>query len=98
MIAKALEKGVASVVARWMLEGHADAVLDRVAAAGALPPEELAELRARSRARLERVRDEGAPYAQMLGEVTTAALQRLPLGPVAGAAARIKPSPFRCTR
>lgn len=63
MIRQVFERGLASLVARWMLEGGADAVFARIEKAGALKPEDLARLRAETVANLNRVREEGAPYA-----------------------------------
>lgn len=76
MLGQALEKAVAGVVARWLLDGGADAVLAKVAATQALPPEELEALRAEAFVRLERVRAEGAPYIQVMGEVAGALWQQ----------------------
>lgn len=82
MIREGFEKGLASVVARWMLQGGADTVLDRVAKSGALPPEQLEKLRQDTLAHLHKVKDDGAPYADM----ATAALREIaghvPLGAV----------------
>ena len=66
MIRHAFERGVASVIARWMLEGRHEAIFRSIERAGALPPEEIATLRDEVRVHLEHVRDEGAPYADML--------------------------------
>ncbi len=63
MIRQVFERGLASLVARWMLEGGAEAVFARIEKAGALKPEELARLRAETVANLTKVREEGAPYA-----------------------------------
>lgn len=59
----ALEKGVASMIARFLLESRHDAVFAAIARADALPPEEIDELRTETLAHLAKVRDEGAPYA-----------------------------------
>ena len=66
MLRIALERGLSSLIAKWMLEGRADTVLTRVAKSGALPAEELEALRAQTTARLTQVRDDGAPYADMV--------------------------------
>lgn len=83
MIGRAVEKGLASLVARWMLEGQSDAILDRVLSAGALEPAEIDALRAQTRGKLERVRDEGAPYAAMLGEAAVTLLSQAQASPMA---------------
>lgn len=54
------------MIARWMLEGRHEAIFASIERAGALPPEEIATLRQEIRHHLEHVRDEGAPYADML--------------------------------
>lgn len=91
MLARAIEKGLASVIARWMLEGHADAVLDRVAAAGALAPEEIDALRGQTRERLRKVRDDGAPYAALLEEALGAIASRAG-GPMAETLGALRPT------
>ena len=73
MMRHALEKGVASVVARFLLQARHDAVFAAIARADALPPEELEKLRAETLAHLEKVRDEGEPYA----EAVSAAVQEV---------------------
>lgn len=83
MIGRAVEKGLASMVARWMLEGQSDAILDRVLSAGALDAAEVEALRSQTRVKLERVRDEGAPYAAMLGEAAVALLSQAKASPMA---------------
>ncbi len=65
MIRQVFERGFASVVARFMLDGSAEALFDRIALVGALPPDELAKLRAETRVYLEKVREEGAPYSEL---------------------------------
>lgn len=62
MIREVFERGLASIVARLMLEGGAEAVFARIEKAHALPPQELAKLRADTLAHLQRVKAEGAPY------------------------------------
>lgn len=79
------EKGLASTVARWMLDGSADALIERVAAAGVLRPEEVAALRQETRAHLEKVRDEGAPYAELVTTALREVGKSLPLGTLAEA-------------
>ena len=66
MLRYAFEKGMASLLARWMLESKGDALFRSIERAGALPPEEIAQLRADRKKYLERVRDEGAPYAEVV--------------------------------
>lgn len=73
MIREVMEKGIGSLVARWMLQGSASALLDRVAAAGVLSPAELDKLRTDTEAHLRRVEAEGAPYA----DVALTALQEV---------------------
>ena len=78
MLRIALERGLSSMIAKWMLEGRADSVLDRVVKSGALPPEEIAALRAQTTTRLQQVRDEGAPYADMIAEALGGVRAALP--------------------
>ncbi len=85
MMREVFEKGLASTVAKWMLDGSADALIERVAAAGVLRPEEVAALRQETRAHLERVRDEGAPYAELVSTALREVGKTLPLGQLAGA-------------
>lgn len=85
MIRDVFEKGLASTVARWMLDGSADAVIERVAQAKVLKPEELEALRRDTRAHLEKVRDEGAPYAELVATALREVAKNLPLGQLASA-------------
>jgi len=62
----AAERGLASLIARWMLEGRHDTIFRSIERSGALPPEEIDTLREEIRAHLEKVRDEGAPYADLV--------------------------------
>ncbi len=78
MLRIALERGLSSMIAKWMLDGRADTVLDRVVKSGALPPAEIAALRAQTNARLQQVRDEGAPYADMIAEALGGVRAALP--------------------
>ncbi len=66
VIHHAAERGLASLIARWMLEGRHEAIFSSIERAGAMPPEEIAALREEIRVHLEKVRDEGAPYADLL--------------------------------
>lgn len=91
MIGRAVEKGLASLIARWMLEGHADALLDRVAAAGALSEAEIAELRATTRARLGKVQQDGAPYAELLVDALGVVAERS-RGPLMETAGALRPT------
>ncbi len=91
MIGRAVEKGLASLIARWMLDGHADAVLDRVVAAGALDAAEIEALRAQTRARLGKVRDDGAPYAALILEALSAVGSRA-RGPLIETASALGPT------
>ncbi len=96
MIREVFEKGVASIVARYLLEGSADAVLERVAKAGVLTPDQLERLRHDSIAHLQHVRDEGAPYAQVVLQALQEAGKVLPLGAVTTAAASaVSAAPWR---
>jgi hypothetical protein len=85
MMREVFEKGLASTVARWMLDGSAEALIERVAAAGVLKPEEVAALRQETRAHLEKVRDEGAPYAELVSTALREVAKTLPFGQLAGA-------------
>lgn len=91
MIGRAVEKGLASLIARWMLDGHADAVLDRVVAAGALDAAEVEALRAQTRTRLGKVRDDGAPYASLILEALSAVGSRA-RGPLVETASALGPT------
>lgn len=73
MIREVMEKGIGSLVARWMLQGSAGALLDKVAASGVLSPAELDKLKADTEAHLRRVEADGAPYA----DVALTALQEV---------------------
>jgi hypothetical protein len=96
VIREVFEKGVASIVARYLLEGSADAVLERVAKAGVLTPDQLERLRHDSIAHLQHVRDEGAPYAQVVLQALQEAGKVLPLGAVTTAAASaVSAAPWR---
>ena len=66
MLRYAFEKGMASLLARWMLESKGDALFRSIERAEALPPEEIAQLRADRKRYLQGVRDEGAPYAEIV--------------------------------
>ena len=82
MMRHALEKGVASIIARFLLESRHDALFAAIARADALPPEEIAQLREETLAHLAKVRDDGAPYA----DAVTVALKE-----VVGAVAELGP-------
>ncbi len=82
MIRDGFEKGLASVVARWMLQGGAESVLDRVAKSGALHPEQLEKLRKDTLDHLIKVREDGAPYADMATAALREIAGHLPLGAV----------------
>lgn len=75
MLRHAIERGISGLIARWMLQGRAEAVFASIARAGALSPEEIAQLRAETLAHLQAVEKEGAPYAEM---VLAAARELLP--------------------
>ncbi len=66
MMRQGLEKGVAALIARFLLESRSDAIFASIARAGALPPEEIDKLREETLAHLREVRDEGAPYADAM--------------------------------
>lgn len=82
----AFEKGLASVVARWMLDGSAEAVIARVAKSGVLGPEEVENLRRETTEHLQKVRDEGAAYAEVVTTALKEVAAHLPLGGLAAAA------------
>ncbi len=82
----AFEKGLASVVARWMLDGSAEAVIARVAKSGVLKPEEVEKLRRDTTDHLHKVRDEGAAYAEVVTTALKEVAAHLPLGGLAAAA------------
>jgi hypothetical protein len=82
----AFEKGLASVVARWMLDGSAEAVIARVAKSGVLGPEEVENLRRETTEHLQKVRDEGAAYAELVTTALKEVAAHLPLGGLATAA------------
>jgi predicted RNA-binding Zn ribbon-like protein len=90
MLGRALERGLASLVARWMLEGHADALLDRVAAAGALDAVEIASLREDTRKRLGKVQVDGALYADLLVDAVSAVFGSA-RGPIVETASSLRP-------
>jgi hypothetical protein len=66
MIRHVLERGLASIVARVLLDGGAEALLQRVEKSGVLKPDDIERLRRDTRAHLEKVRDEGAAYADVV--------------------------------
>lgn len=83
----AFEKGLASVVARWMLEGSAEAVIARVAKSGVLGADEVEQLRRETTEHLQKVRDDGAAYAEVVTTALKEVAAHLPLGGLAAAAA-----------
>ncbi len=86
MMREAFEKGLASVVARWMLDGSAEAVIARVAKSGALKPEEVDALRRDTTEHLQKVRDEGAAYAEVVTTALKEVAAHLPLSGLASVA------------
>ena len=66
MMRQGLEKGLAALIARFLLESRHEALFASIARAGALPPEEIDRLREETLAHLRAVRDEGAPYADAM--------------------------------
>jgi hypothetical protein len=89
VIRHVFERGLASIIARWMLEGTSDALFERIAKVGALKPEEAEKLQRETREHLERVRDEGAPQADAVLAVLKGVLASLPdLKTVAATATR----------
>ena len=60
------ERGLASLIARWMLEGRSDAIFRSIEKSGALSDDEVAKLRAETVAYLGRVREDGAQYSEMV--------------------------------
>lgn len=87
MIRDGFEKGLSSLVARWMLDGSAESVLERVAKSGALPPEQVEKLRQDTLEHLQKVRDDGAPYADMATAALRELLGHVPLAAVVSGAA-----------
>lgn len=87
MMREAFEKGLASVVARWMLDGSAEAVIARVAKSGVLKPEEVETLRRDTTDHLQKVRDEGAAYAEVVTTALKEVAAHLPLSGLASVAA-----------
>ncbi|GEM_PF-3406221 len=63
MMRHALEKGIASLIAKFLLESRHDALFESIARANALPPEELEKLRSETLEYLGKVQEDGAPYA-----------------------------------
>lgn len=61
-----------------MLEGGAESVFARIEKAGALKPDELEKLKAETFARLEKARDEGAPYVDTVTAVWREVAGHLP--------------------
>jgi len=68
MLKDVVEKGVASILARWMLESRAESLYSAIERSGALRPDEIGKLREEIKVYLERVRDDGAPYADLIGQ------------------------------
>ncbi len=68
-----IERGLSALIARWLLDGGAEAVFSRIENAKALRPEELAQLRADTEQRLRAVHQEGQAYL----ETATGVLQGL---------------------
>ena len=92
MLRHALEKGVASLIAKMLLQTRHDAVFAAIARADALPPDEIEKLRAETLAHLQKVRDDGAPYADAVAvavqEVFSAVAQFNPSVTAAASMAR----------
>ena len=78
VIRQAFEKGLASMMARWMLDHGSEAVFERVSRSGALTPEALEQLRSETRVYLEKVREEGAPYSEAVLSVWQEVASHLP--------------------
>ncbi len=78
VLRQAFEKGMASVMARWMLDHGSDAVFERIAHANALTPDALEQLRKETRVYLEKVREEGAPYSEAVLSVWQEVAKHLP--------------------
>ncbi|MSP93246.1 MAG: hypothetical protein EXR79_15865 [Myxococcales bacterium] len=66
MIRHVVERGLASVVAKLLLDGGAEALLARVERAGVLKPEDMARVRRETLDHLGRVHDDGAAYADVM--------------------------------
>lgn len=71
------------MIAKVLLETRHDALFAAIARADALPPDEIAKLRAETLAHLQKVRQEGAPYA----DAVTVAIKE-----VVGTVAEMNPS------
>jgi hypothetical protein len=78
VIRHVFERGLASLIARWMLEGTSDALFERIAKAGALDAEQAEKLRRETRAHLEQVRDEGGAQADVVLAMMRGVLASLP--------------------
>ena len=78
MIRHVFERGLSSLIARWMLEGASDALFEKIAKAGALDTDQAEKLRRETREHLEKVRDEGAPQADAVLGILRAFLATLP--------------------
>jgi len=90
VLRQAFEKGMASVMARWMLDHGSDAVFERIARANALTPEALEQLKKETRVYLEKVREEGAPYSEAVLTVWQEVAKHLPdFGAVTQTAGRV---------
>ena len=66
MFRHVFERGLAGLIARWMLAGRSEAIFRSIDKSGALSAEELEKLRAETLAYLDHVRAEGAPYADVV--------------------------------
>lgn len=75
---KALERGLAGIVAKQLLAGKVEAVFAPIERAGALNPERAAKLRAELTANLQKAEAEGAPYTDVLSAATRELLARWP--------------------
>ena len=95
MFRQGFEKGLASVVARWMLDGSAEALIERVARSGALTPEQLEKLRTETLDNLRKVKDEGAPYADMATAALREVMGHVPMAPLWSAAVQAGSGPWK---
>lgn len=83
------------MVARWMLDGSAEALIERVAKSGALTPQQLEKLRTETLDNLRKVKDEGAPYADMATAALREVIGHVPMAPLWSAAVQAGSGPWK---
>lgn len=74
----ALERGLAGLIAKHLLDGRVDSVFSRIEQSGALTPERIAKLRAEVEANLHKAKVEGEPYADVVPAAMREVLARVP--------------------